>query len=192
MSTLFDKHAEVFKEAFAAALPFDAYVRSGSALEQDRWRSGYKSAFLTDEQQILLSSFKRKQNILVLSGLWCGDCARSGPLLAKIAESASSLDLRFLESRNHPQLADELRIHGASRVPVVVTLSEDFFEVSRFGDRTLSVYRRKMLSEMGPTCEISSPGADAISDEMKDWIAHVERSELLLRLSGLLRNRYGD
>lgn len=152
----------------------------------------YESARLSDEQRSLLAAFRRKQNILVLSGIWCGDCARSCPLLVKIAEATSTISLRFVESRSDPTLVDELRIHGASRVPVVVTLSEDYFEVSRFGDRTLSVYRRKASEELGPSCAIGGSSSAALDAEIADWVSHVERSELMLRLSGLLRARYND
>ena len=46
------------------------------------------------------------------------------------------------------------------RVPVVVFLSEDGFEVGRYGDRTLSKYRQVVASQAGAACPtgIGSPG----------------------------------
>jgi hypothetical protein len=133
-------------------------------------------------------------NILVLSGVWCGDCARQGPILAAIGAASPVIDARFLDNQAIPEVRDELRIHGASRVPIAVTLSEDFFEVGRSGDRTLSVYKRKAERELGPACEagIVPPHPAESSVEIEEWIACIERHQLLLRLSSFLRARYND
>jgi hypothetical protein len=41
------------------------------------------------------------------------------------------------------EVAKELSICGAPRVPVLLFLSEDWYECMRFGERTLSVYRKR-------------------------------------------------
>jgi hypothetical protein len=38
---------------------------------------------------------------------------------------------------------------GALRVPVVIFMTEDFWELGRFGERTLSVYSFKAAREIG-------------------------------------------
>ena len=132
-------------------------------------------------------------NLLVLSGVWCGDCARQGPILNLIETVQPLVSCRYLDNRANPELQDELRINGAEKVPVIVVLSEDFFELARFGDRHLSVYRRKAATELGAACD---PGLIAPADELKvegdEWVEYLDRLQLMLRLAPMLRKRYGE
>lgn len=113
-------------------------------------------------------------------------------MLRAIEKESKKINLRFLDNRANPELQKELRINGAERVPVVVTLSEDFFEISRFGERHLSVYRRKAKTELGPACEIGLGTTGELSEEVAEWVEHFERLQLMLRLAPMLRARYGD
>jgi len=132
--------------------------------------------------------------VLVLSGSWCGDCVRQGPILYRLAAAAPSLDLRFIDRDQYRELANVLRINGARKVPVVVYLSEDFFEVGRFGDRLLPLYRAKAARELGATCEtgIVPPPAEELAAEVAGWVDLTEWMHLILRTAPLLRQRYGD
>ena len=91
-------------------------------------------------------------------------------------------------------LRDELRVQGGTRVPVVVALSEDFYEVARLGDRTLSAYRRKARNELGPACDsgLVPPNEDELAAEVQEWIDFFERAQLIVRLSPMLRERHND
>jgi hypothetical protein len=193
-SELFDIRTPMWREAFSRAVPFADYLESGDAGQKGRWLSHRERVTLSDLQRSLLASFTRRMNVLVLSGIWCGDCSRQGPILAAIGEAASVIDVRFLDNQAMPGVRDELRIHGASRVPIAVTLSEDLFEVGRSGDRTLSVYRRKAMNEFGAACDsgIVLPKLDESAQEVAEWIEHLERHQLLLRLSPFLRARHND
>lgn len=75
-----------------------------------------------------------------------------------------------------------------------VVFSEDFYELARFGDRHLSVYRRKAATELGPACEtgLVPPSGEALATELAEWCDFFERLQLMLRLAPLLRQRYGD
>ena len=193
-SDLFDIRSILWKEAFAEALPYSDYVKTGTSTQQDRWQAYRARVALTNEHREMAKGFIRRLNVLVLSGMWCGDCARQGPILDLIGSASSVLDIRFLDNQANPRVRDELRIHGASRVPVVVFLSEDFFEVGRFGDRQLAAYRRKALTELGAACDagIVPPSADELGEEVAQWFECFEREQLLLRLSPFLRRRHND
>ena len=190
----YDKRQEFFRTFFTQGERYAEYLNGSSPAYQERWREYEKRVSLTPEQSVTVQGFKRKMNVLVLSGAWCGDCARQGPMVRAIAEAASAIDLRFLDNRQNPELQGELRINGAEKVPVVVVLSEDFYELSRFGDRHLSVYRRKAAQETGAVCDpgIVPAPEDELRLELEEWVHHFERLQLILLLSPLLRRRYGD
>ncbi len=149
---------------------------------------------LSGEQQALLQSYVRRMNCLVLSGLWCGDCTRQVPMLAAIARACPLIEIRYLDSRSRPEVHDRFRINGALKVPVVVAMSEDFFLLEWFGDRHLSVYRRKVATEIGSASAkgIVPPTPANLALELGEWCNFFERLQLMLRLSPMLRKRYED
>jgi hypothetical protein len=63
-----------------------------------------------------------------------------------------------------------------------------------YGDRTLSAYRASAASQLGGTCQtgIVPPAADALAAVTGDWLREFERVQLILRLSGRLRQLHGD
>ena len=63
-----------------------------------------------------MADWTRKVNILVLSGLWCGDCVAQCPLLAIIADNRPDLvSLRFLDRDKHADLAEQVKA-GAEKI----------------------------------------------------------------------------
>jgi hypothetical protein len=166
---------------FDQALPYDAFLaKFGQPADKPRWDRVRESIKLTDQQQALLKRFTRTTKILVLAGAWCGDCANQCPILERFAEFAPCLQVRYLDRDAFPEAQAELQINGGNRVPVAVFFSEDGHEVARFGERTLSQYR-KMAGE--------TANAEGI---VQEWLDVVERVQWILRLSPRLRRLHGD
>ena len=191
--SVFDSHSKLFEQAFSAALPYDQFVATGTPQQQERWKSVRNALTLSDAQRALLASFTRELNLLVLAGVWCGDCSRQCPMLTLFETVNPRIRVRYLDNQTQPEVRDELRVCGGTRVPVVVGLSEDFFEVGRMGDRMLSVYRRKAKTELGASCDIGGAApAIELAAEVAEWLEVVERWSLMVRLSGHLRKRHAD
>ena len=187
--------ADYLQQKHEAGLNYAGYVATGEPQKQQDWRRIYDQAKLTDEQAALLGSFKRKMNVIGLSGVWCGDCVQQGPLIQKIAEAAPGvIDLRWLDRDEHMDLQERVRINAGNRVPVVIFCAEDYEFVSWYGDRTLTRYRAMAAKNLGGACPL--PGAPVPQDEVNatlaDWLEQFERVHLLLRLSGRLRQKHGD
>ena len=191
---LFDIRSDMWKSAFGRGLPYQAFVATGAPSHQQRWQDYEGRISLSDSQKKLLAGFSRQINVVVLAGMWCGDCARQCPMLAKLADASSAIQLRFIDNQADVQVRDELRVHGAARVPATVLLSEDMFEVARGPDRTLAAYRRKAVTELGAACDLGivAPPASDMSAELQEWIDLFERAHILLRVSPFLRNRHHD
>ena len=189
-----DKRSEFFRSAFERASTYEKYLASSDAGHVEKWSGFAKRIKLEGSGRETVKQFKRTLNVLVLSGVWCGDCARQGPMLEAIERANPVIRFRYLDSRSEPELQEELRINGAEKVPVVVVLSEDFYEVARFGDRHLSVYRRKAADEAGVACDpgLLPPSEAELKVELGEWVHFFERLELMLRLAPALRQRYSD
>lgn len=191
-----DVRAGFWREHFDLATDYETYLAASDPAKAQKWRDmDPRIPALRDDQRHRLSGHGRELNVLVYSGVWCGDCVRQGPMLRRIAEAGGAqVRLRLIDRDASPALSDELRILGALRVPVVVFLSEDFHEVGRFGDRLLSAYRAKAARELGPACDagIVAPPPEQLAAEMEEWVAIFERMLLMLRLAPPLRARHGD
>jgi len=187
--------AEYLQSKHEVGLNYSAYMATGNAQQQADWQAIYDQASLNEAQTALLGSFTRKVNVIGLSGIWCGDCVQQGPLFQRIAEAApKAIDLRWLDRDEHSDLQEKVRINAGNRVPILIFCAEDHEFVSWYGDRTLSRYRAMAAKQLGGACPM--PGAPVPQDEvdatLADWLEQFERAHLLLRLSGRLRQKYGD
>jgi hypothetical protein len=180
---------------FAHALPYQSFLdRYATPPQRVRWNEMHGRFSLGADQRGLLAGFTRRMPVLCLAGAWCGDCINQCPAFDHFARTSPRIDLRFLDRDVQPELRDLLAINGGHRVPAVVFLSEDWFEVTRYGERTLSIYRRLAAEQFGPACPtgLVPPSAQALATSTAEWLAEFERAQLILRLSPRLRSKHGD
>ena len=116
MSDYVDVRQDMWRDEFERALPYDQYLEASKPVHADKWRALSEKVSVPDECAAILSAFARTINVLVYSGVWCGDCVRQGPMLHKLASQSDGIDLRFSERVDGSQLCDELRINGAMKV----------------------------------------------------------------------------
>jgi thiol-disulfide isomerase/thioredoxin len=181
--------------SFEHGLSYTAFLdRYATPEQRKRWDAMHSRVHLSDQQRALLAGFQRLMPVLVLNGAWCGDCINQCPIFDHFASVARVIDLRFLDRDANPEVREALAINGGNRVPVVLLLSEDFQEVSRYGDRTLSRYRQIAADQLGPACPtgIVPPDDDAVARVVAEWLGEFERAQLVLRLSPRLRAKHGD
>lgn len=187
--------AEAWAAAFEVALPYATFLeRHATAEQRARWEAVHARVVLDDAARTLLAGFVRRMPVLVLAGAWCGDCVNQCPIFDRFAEASPRIDLRFLDRDVLPDIAAHLRVCGGQRVPTALFLSEDFTPVLSYGDRTLSAYRAAAATQFGGTCStgVVAPPTDALVATTRDWLDQFERVQLILRLSGRLRERHGD
>ncbi|MDE3153852.1 MAG: thioredoxin family protein [Acidobacteriota bacterium] len=187
----FDIRSAFWRQAFDQATDYDTYLAQSPAAKADRWRAQLNALpELTADERARLTGHDVRLNVLLVSGVWCGDCVRQGPMLHQLASAAGAgVQLRVIDRDADPAVRDEVRLLGAMRVPVAVFLTEQFFEVGRFGDRMLSTYRRKAVTEVGAACALpnaSTPAAE-LAAERGEWLDIVERMLLMVRLSPITR-----
>jgi hypothetical protein len=184
-----------FAAKFAAGLAYDDFLNEhGSAEHRRRWAEFHARVQLSDAQRALVSGFQREMKVLSLAGAWCGDCVNQCPIFDHFSRANPKIVVRYLDRDAHPDLTEELKICGGARVPAVVFLSEDGFEVARFGDRTLAKYRKLAADQLGPSCPtgLVPPEQHLIDAVIQDWLDIFERAQLILRTSARLRQKHGD
>ncbi len=187
--------ASYLSEKFAAAFEYDPYVATGTPEQQRRWKQLYDLAAITPSQKALLAGFVRPMKLLIVSGIWCGDCVQQCPLIQRIAEANPQIiHLRLLDRDLHRDLAEQVRINGGDRVPVVLFMAEDFELCGIYGDRTLERYRAIAARTLGAACPtgIVAPDQNEMSATLSDWFDEILRVQLMLRVSPRLRQKYND
>lgn len=187
--------AEAWAAAFAQAHSYSAFLdRHATPDQRARWDAFHAKVTLTAEQRSLLGGFVRTMPVLVLSGAWCGDCVNQCPIFDHFAAAAPSIDLRFLDRDALPDIAAHIKVCGGQRVPVAVFFSEDFTPLLAYGDKTISSYRTAAAAQLGASCAsgVVPPPAELVTAVVREWLEQFERVQLMLRLSGRLRQLHGD
>lgn len=181
--------------SFASALPLPQFLaKYGTPSDHGKWERAQAATSITEAQRQLLARFTRETHVLVLAGAWCGDCASQCPIFERFAEAAPVLKIRYLDRDEYPDVQHELRINGGNRVPVAVFFSEDGFEVSRYGERTLARYRHMVEQLTGEGCStgLVKPTDPVQLQVVQDWLGEFERVQWILRLSPRLRQLHRD
>ena len=181
-------------EIFNKSLTYNDYLATGNPDQQSRWMQIYDNIELSEPQKQLLAGFVRQMNVIVMSGIWCGDCVEQGPALQRISQASAKINLRYIDRDAEPGFRDKLTINAGKRVPVVIFAAEDFEFCSFYGDRTLNRYRFLAAGSLGPSCStgLTPPESEHLAANCQDWINEFERVQLLLRLSARLRQIHKD
>lgn len=180
---------------FESGLGYHEFLaKFGTSEQRRRWEAVHEKIVLSDKQRGLLAGFVREMKVLCLAGAWCGDCVNQCPILEHFAIASPRVKLRYFDRDANPDLGAALSICGGARVPVVLFLSEDNFQVAWLGDRTLSKYRRMAVDQLGAACPtgLVSDDQSLLAAVVQEWLDEFERVQLILRTSSRLRKLHGD
>ncbi len=186
--------ATYMKSVFDRALPYLDYVATGTDDQQQKWQAMHQAVSLTSDQTTLLASFVREMKILIISGVWCGDCVEQCPMLGHIGSASEKIDLRFIDRDEAGDLPQQVTFCGGTRVPVAIFMAEDFAFCGLYGDRTLTRYRSLAKKQLGAACStgLFIPDENEIAGTTQDWLNEFERIQHMLILSTRLRDKHQD
>lgn len=186
---------ELLSAKWGLGLDYAAYLATGTPEQQARWNRFHAAVAMTPAQRELLEGFVRPVRVLVVSGIWCGDCVEQVPFLDHFrAAAGGKVECRYVDRDVHKDLSSQLKLCGGDRVPVVLFLSEDLDLLGIAGDRSISRYRAKAARELGAACPtgLVLPPTDEMAATCADWLADLERAQLMVRLSPRYRRKYQD
>lgn len=180
---------------FESGLKYHEFLsKYGTDEQRRRWEAVHEKVALTATQRELLAAFRRDMKVICLAGTWCGDCVNQCPIFEHFAIYTQRIQIRYFDRDANPDLGQALSVCGGARVPVVLFLSEDNFQVGFYGDRTLSKYRKMVADEFGAACPtgIVPEENSLFASVTQDWLDEFERIQLILRTSGRLRKLHND
>jgi hypothetical protein len=137
-----------------AALEWPAYLETVTE-KRDVWEATLRRTTIGDDEAARLSELPGPRRVLVLTEDWCGDAARSVPVLARAIEHAPGVDARYLPSDSHPEAILSFLTHGGRSIPIAVVLDEQGRELGVWGPRPapLQALFRQRRRELGPPTE---------------------------------------
>jgi hypothetical protein len=113
------------------------------------------------------------RKLLVIAEDWCGDASNTVPVIAKLAETVPSLELRVIARDQNLELMDQYLTNGSRSIPIVIVLNDEFEEVGHWGPRPSQLQAWVMANRA------TTPKAE-LYPQVRKWYAR-DRGETTLR-----------
>lgn len=116
-----------------------------SLLNDRRMKRLDKTSKLNEEVKVNVKNINSPQTWLVLTEGWCGDAAQNLPVLNKMAEENSNIDLQVVLRDENLELMDEFLTNGGRSIPKLIALDEDKNVLFTWGPRPTAA--TKMIAD---------------------------------------------
>lgn len=124
----------ITKARYCAGETF-AELMTRKILNHDLYVALYKRVTIPIEISARVEALGGRWHLLVLSEDWCGDSVNIVPVIAKLTESISNMDMRILKRDQNLDIMDA-HLTGTSRsIPIVILLDQKFQECGWWGPR---------------------------------------------------------
>jgi hypothetical protein len=118
-----------------SALTFDQFIRV-DASRRDTWEKAYRDAVpRIDSVLARATSVHGHFRVLIVAETWCSDALRAVPLLARLAERDSAIELRLLRKLDAPELLQSHLLAGRAATPLILIYDERFTELGVWIER---------------------------------------------------------
>ena len=154
----------VTRERFEQGMTYEQY-KAQMTRNRERLEANERNLQLSEEDLAPFKGLSQPLNVLALGEDWCGDVIANLPILGRLAQDSSKLNVRIFLRDQNLDLMDQYLNQGVHRsIPVFVFFDEDFNEVGRFTERPDSVtelraQKRQEIYQQHP--EFGSPTTPA-------------------------------
>lgn len=153
-------------------------------LNAQRMKRIGKQFVLSEEIRNTLKNLKRNWEWIILAEAWCGDGAQCIPVIAKIAEASSSIELKIILRDENPEIMDAYLTNGGRAIPKLICInSETQEEIGTWGARPAAI--QKMVKEF----KAQNPGIshEEFVKNLHLWYAQDKGKSLEAEFSELLK-----
>jgi len=106
-----------------------------SKLNNSRMKRLDKTFTLSDKTISCINSLTNNYTFLVTSEGWCGDAAQVLPIINKVAEASSNIELKIVLRDENPALMDLFLTNGSKSIPKLIVLDAENNVVDSWGPR---------------------------------------------------------
>lgn len=107
-------------------------------LNASRMRRLDKTIVLTEEDRNAFKEISEKQTWLILIESWCADGAQTIPVLNKIAEVISNIDLKIVLRDENIELMNQFLTNGTQSIPKLIITDQNNNVLHSWGSRSKS------------------------------------------------------
>ncbi|MEP6550917.1 MAG: thioredoxin family protein [Gemmatimonadales bacterium] len=108
----------------------------------DLWAAIAKHLVIPIEYSARVEALGGHWHLLVLTEDWCGDSVNIVPIIAKLTQSVSGMDMRMLKRDENLDIMDTHLTGGKSRsIPIVILLNPKFQECGWWGPRPRGIQK---------------------------------------------------
>jgi hypothetical protein len=105
------------------------------------WMGILKRVTIPPEMSARVEALGGRWRLLALSEDWCGDSINILPIVARLTDSVTNMELRILGRDANPDIMDA-HLTGTSRsIPIVILLNDKFRECGWWGPRPFALQR---------------------------------------------------
>ena len=104
-------------------------------------KARYNDLQITEQDLEYLRSLQNDIRILIIGSDRCSDTAGNVPILTKMADISSKLQLRILDSDANASYHQQFKVNGKMKTPVVLFLSPEHEELCRWVERPNAAYK---------------------------------------------------
>jgi len=94
-----------------------------------------KTLSISQKTQSSLNKIKESYTFLVIAEGWCGDAAQVLPVLNKIAEASSKIDLKLVCRDENEALMDTFLTNGSKSIPKILIIDKSQNVINSWGPR---------------------------------------------------------
>lgn len=106
-----------------------------SILNDKRMNRLDKTIEISENTKNKVKNVKKEQTWLVLTEGWCGDAAQNIPVINKIAEQNSKINLKFVLRDENPELMDQFLTNGGKAIPKLIAIDDESNVLGTWGPR---------------------------------------------------------
>lgn len=152
---------------------------AGMTANKEAMQRRYRTIELTGSEKERLMGLSIPRLLMVLTEEWCSDCLMNLPILARLAETASNIDIRFFVRKDWPELRAYFNGRDIYSLPTVQVLDESFKPLAVWVERPQAAHQRLAeWKEAHPEVEQTRRRADLSSEQKREMLRRF--SDLLL------------
>ena len=122
----------ISRERFDSGMTTQEYI-DYIKVNKDPFVEIYNGVEIPSDTAEWVNGLSNPINLAVFTADWCGDAVSTTPVILRLADSSSNVNLQVFSRDDDVPLADTfLPEHRAGTVPIFVVLDDDMNEVARF------------------------------------------------------------
>jgi len=94
-----------------------------------------KTIKISEDTKTSIINLKNNFTFLVIAEGWCGDAAQIMPILNKIAESSTKIELKIVLRDENPELMNEFLTNGGKAIPKTIIVDNNNNVINSWGPR---------------------------------------------------------